>query len=164
MFVDLDWPTNASNPLSASAELLVPIGNWRRRYNSAALPRSLWSAGNLACFGISMPSRYLWVTRHLSVLSTSSSVSPPPPSSAAATVTQYHIIRRVHKVTVIAVCADLINSTVQLTLLTFRTMAVWPSSSDNPLLGSRRGYFTSLSLLLSTCVRSEEHTSELQSR
>ena len=26
MFVDLDWPTNASSPLSASAELLVIIG------------------------------------------------------------------------------------------------------------------------------------------
>jgi len=27
MFVDLDWPLNASSPLSASAELLVKVNN-----------------------------------------------------------------------------------------------------------------------------------------
>ena len=31
MFVDLDWPTNASSPLSASAELLVQIRAMRAK-------------------------------------------------------------------------------------------------------------------------------------
>jgi len=31
---------------------IFPIGNWRRRYNSAALPRSLWFASGLSEYGV----------------------------------------------------------------------------------------------------------------
>ena len=44
MFVDLDWPLNASSPLSASAELLVT----RATLTNAVLAIERWLAGCLS--------------------------------------------------------------------------------------------------------------------
>jgi len=39
---------------------IFPIGNWRRRYNSAALPRSLWYLKNGASYGQSYYRTLIW--------------------------------------------------------------------------------------------------------